>query len=711
VPINRLASFYQKYYQPDNALLTIAGKFDEAKTLAMVANLFGPIPKPTRTLEKSYTVEPTQDGERSITLRRVGDTQGLVAIYHSPAGSHPDDPVLNVLSGVLGDSPSGRLYKALVDNKKAVGASMQVADLHDPGFIIVSAKLKMDQSLDEARQIMLKTVEGVVTEPPTKEEVERVKTRMLKNLEQEMNDSQAVALDLSEYASQGDWRLIFLMRDRIQAVTPADVLRVAKDYLKESNRTLATFIPTKSPDRTEVPATPDISATLKDFKGSAVVAAGEAFDPSPSNIESRVVRSTLPGGMKMSLLSRKTRGGTVVANVTIRYGDEKSLVGKSAIAGITGGLLMRGTKNKSRQQIQDEIDRLKAQVNVSGSPFSATARIETIEANLPGALRLAAEILREPSFPDSEFETVRQQRIAAAEAGRSDPQALALTEFQRHMNPYPRGDARYVSTSDEQIEDLKKVTLDDVRKFHQQFYGASVGEIAVSGQFAAPEITKLATELFGNWKSPGAYTRVTNMFKKVTPEDKKIETPDKQNAFFIAGEMIQINDENPDYPALVLADYMFGASGLGTRLSRRIRDKEGLSYVAQSNFGAPTKDDGGNFLAVAISNPQNAPKVEASFRDELAKTLKEGFTADEVAAAKKAWLQERGMSRSEDGSLVGLFAARQRFDRTLKFDESLEASVAALTPEQINAAFRKHINPANLIFVRAGDFKKAGVLQ
>ena len=501
-----------------------------------------------------------------------------MAIYHIPAGSHPDDAPLNVLAGVLGDTPSGRLYKALVDNKKAVGASMGMEDLHDPGFIIVSASLKTDQSLDEARQILLKTVEGVTAEPPTKEEVERVKTRMLKNIEQEMNDSQAVALDLSEYASQGDWRLMFLMRDRIKAVTEADVLRVAKAYLKESNRTLATFIPTKAPDRAEIPATPDIAATFKDFKGSAVVAAGEAFDPSPANIESRVVRSTLPDGMKMSLLSRKTRGGTVVASVTIRYGDEKSLFGKAATAGITGGILMRGTKNKSRQQIQDEMDRLKAQINVSGGATSASASIETMEANLPGALRLAAEILREPAFPDSEFETVRQQRIAAAEASRSDPQALAVTEFQHRLNPYPRGDLRYVSTADEQIEDLKKVTLDDVRKFYQQFYGASVGEIAISGQFNAPEISKLATELFGNWKSPGSYTRVTNMYQKIEPADKKIETPDKQNAFFIAGEMVKINDEDPDYPAAVMANYMFGGSGLGTRLSRRIRDKEGLSY-------------------------------------------------------------------------------------------------------------------------------------
>jgi zinc protease len=711
VPIERLAAFYRKYYQPDDALLTIAGKFDDGKTLAQVAALFGGIPRPTRALEKSYTVEPTQDGERSITLRRVGDTQGVMAVYHVPAGSHPDAAALDVLAEVLGGRPSGRLYKALVDNKKAVGASMGMEELHDPGFLLASASLKLDQSLDEARQILLKTVEGLPTEAPSKEEVDRAKTRLLKNIELEMNDSQSVALDLSEYYSMGDWRLMFLMRDRIQAVTEADVLRVAKAYLKESNRTLATFIPTKVPDRAEIPATPDVAEMLKNFKGTAVVAAGEAFDPSPSNIESRVVRSTLPGGLKMSLLSRKTRGGTVVASVTIRFGDEKSLMGKSSIAGITGGLLMRGTKSKSRQQIQDEIDRLKAHLGVSGSITSATASIETIEANLPGALRLAAEILREPAFPESEFETVRQQRIAAAEAGRSEPQVLAFTEFQRRVNPYPRGDARYVSTADEQIEDLKKVTLDDVRKFYRQFYGASVGEVAVSGQFNTAEIAPLAAELFGAWKSPGPYTRLLSSYRKIDPIDKKVETPDKQNAVFVAGETLKMSDEDPDYAAVVMANYMFGGGALGTRLSRRIRDKEGLSYGVYSQFGAPPKDDGGSFSAFAISAPQNTPKVEASFRDELAKTLKDGFTADEVAAAKKAWIQERGMSRSEDGALVGLFASRQRFDRTLKFDESLEAKVAALTAEQISAAFRKHVDPDSLIYVKAGDFKKAGVWQ
>src|SRR6185369_1550701 len=165
--------------------------------------------------------------------RRVGDTQGIVVVYHAPAGVHPDDEAINVLTSILGERPSGRLYKALVDNKKAVGASMGMEDMHDPGFIMASASLRADQSLDEAKQILLKVVEGVASEPPSKEEVERAKTRILKNIELEMADSQSVALDLSEYAAQGDWRLMFLQRDRIRNVSEADVLRVAKAYLKE----------------------------------------------------------------------------------------------------------------------------------------------------------------------------------------------------------------------------------------------------------------------------------------------------------------------------------------------------------------------------------------------------------------------------------------------------------------------------------------------
>jgi zinc protease len=269
----------------------------------------------------------------------------------------------------------------------------------------------------------------------------------------------------------------------------------------------------------------------------------------------------------------------------------------------------------------------------------------------------------------------------------------------------------YVSTPDERIEDLKKVTLDEVRKFYRDFYGAGAGEISISGQFNPQETQKLLTDLLGNWKSPAGYTRITSSYQKVTPVNDKIETPDKQNAVFLSAETVKITDEDPDYPAMIMGNYLLGGGGFASRLLSRIRDKEGLSYGVFSDFTAPTKDDDGSFMVFAISAPQNTPKVEASFRDELAKTLKDGFTAAEVDAAKKAWAQERIVGRSQDGALVGLLGVRSRFDRTLAWDKTIDSKVAALTPEQINAAVRKFIDPAQLTFVKAGDFKKAGVLQ
>src|ERR1019366_7223815 len=298
VPIANLAAFYKKYYQPDDADLIIAGQFDESKTLAMVSQTLGALPRHERVLTQPYTVEPTQEGERFVTLRRIGDIQGIMAVYHIPSALHPDTAPLQVMAQVLGAPQTGRLYKALVDTKKAVGANMGAENEHDPGVVLAFAQLKPDQSIDEAQQVLLKTVEGLANEPPSQEEVDRAKTRILKNIELALTNSQSVAIMLGGYAGDGDWRTFYLMRDELGKVTPADVTRVAKDYLKSSNRTLGEFIPTAAPDRAEIPATPDPVARFKDYKGGATIQQGEVFDPTPQNIEARVIRTTLPNGLR-----------------------------------------------------------------------------------------------------------------------------------------------------------------------------------------------------------------------------------------------------------------------------------------------------------------------------------------------------------------------------------------------------------------------------
>jgi zinc protease len=713
VPIDKLAAFYKKYYQPDNAVITIAGQIDPSQTLGIVASTLGVIPRPTRTLDATYTVEPAQDGERSVELRRVGKGKNLIIAYHSPAMAHPDAASLEVLSGILaGRGGTGRLDKALVDTKKALSVGVSVYELHDPGVVLISSALGDDHSLDEVKKTILDTVSSLTREAPSKEEVDRAKTRILQNMERSFANSQQLAMQLTDVVADGDWRLLFTNYEEIKRVTAEDVTQVAKAYFKDSNRTVGTFIPEPvTPERTTVPAPPTMAALLNTYSPDIKVETGEAIDPSPASIEKRIKRSTLPGGFRLAFLNKATRGNRVQASLTLRFGDENTLAGQNAVAQLTDALLLRGTKSKSRQQLQDEMQKLNATINVGGGGLAAvSANISTTAENLIPAMRLAVEILRDPAFPESDFDQIRKQRIAQIDRSRTEPGTLVSQALQSDLSPYPRTDVRHVRTIDEEIEDLNKVTLADVRNFHQKFYGASQGELVVVGKFDTALVEREAATLLGSWKSGSAYKRIVNNYKDVQHINTKIETPDKENAQLSAGLRLRMRDTDPDYPAMVMANYMFGG-GITARLPNRVRNREGYSYSVNSNFTAPVEGDAAAFSAAAISNPVNTPKVEASFVDELTRTVRDGFTAAELNAAKKSLRDERIGARSSDGGLLNLISAREQWGRTLAFDEDLDAKLQALTLDQVNAAFRRHVNVAQVSIVKGGDFKRANAYQ
>ena len=709
VPIERLQAFYRHFYQPDNALLVVAGKIDEAKTLAMIHQIYSPIPKPERLLRNTYTVEPTQDGERLVTLRRVGDIQAIFAMYHVPSGTHEDFPAVDIASSVLGEQPSGRLYKALVETGKAAATGAGTMQAMDPGVMIAFAAVREEKSLDDAQADMIAVLDGIRSNPFTEEDVSRAKTQFAKSFELLMNNSEAAARNLSEWQSMGDWRLLFLYRDRIAKVTAAQVQQVAEKYFLPSNRTIGKFYPEKNPVRAEVPAPPDVASLVKAYKSDVKIAQGEEFDPSPENIDKRTLRPDLKEGLELSLLSKKSRGEQVNMAIRFNFGDEASLRGLATAGSVTGEMLMLGTARHTRQQIKDEFDRLKAQVSISGGPQSAGASIQTTRENLKPVLDLVAEVLKEPSFPQKEFDEFKQLALASLENQKSNPQTMASRAVSRYFSPYPKGDVRYVPTTEEAIEEINALKLETVVQFYKDFYGASNGQVTAVGDFDSEAVQKQIQDLFGNWKSPRKYARVASKYQKLPPMTEVFQAPDKPNAMWIAGAAFSMTDTDPDYPAMVLSSFIFGSSGLNSHLFVRIRGKEGLSYGVGGQFSIPTWDDNATLYAYAICAPQNAPKVETAFKDELNKILEKGFTAEEVEAAKKSWVQLQQVSRAQEANLVSILTMRRFFDRTLSFDSELEKKVMALTPEQLQAAVRKHIDPSQISFFRAGDFAKADV--
>jgi zinc protease len=704
VPIERLQRFYRSHYQPDNAVLVVAGRFEEARALGLIAKTFGAIPKPTRTLEGRYTVEPVQDGEREVIVRRVGDIQILMAAYHTSAGAHPDFVPLQLAASVLADEPSGRMYKALVETGLAAEIGVQTLQLKDPGALIFVAVVRQDASLDKARDAMFAVIDDLKAHPITKEEIERARNNALSGFERAMNNSQAVALQLSEWAAIGDWRLMFLDRDRVRTATIEDAQRTALEYLKVSNRTVGLFLP-GDPDRTEIPPNPDLAALLQGYKGDAARTEGEEFDASPANIDKRTTRVDLPGGVKLALLPKETRGDAVTVSIRLNFGDERSLAGQSRVASFASQMLERGTTTKTRAELQDTFDKLQTQLNVGGGGGQVGASIVSTRANLPAALKLAIEVLRKPSFPESELETLRAEALASLESDQSEPQSIVSRAYARHGNPYAATDIRYVPTVEEERARITAVTVKSLRDFHAGFYGATNAEVAVVGDFDPEEIRKLIAAELDGWKSPKPYAEVLTPFPEqpAAPLAQVFKTPDKENAFFLAGMQFPLSDSDADFPALVLGNYLLG-QGASSRLFSRIRVREGLSYGVGSQLSAPVKSNGARFGANAISAPQNADKVEASFRDEVASVLRDGYKDTEVATAKEAWLQARQVSRAQDGALAGSLLSGLHNGRTFAWDADLDAKVRALTPAEIHAAMQRHLDLAKMTFMKGGDF-------
>ncbi|CCH01788.1 peptidase M16 domain protein [Fibrella aestuarina BUZ 2] len=709
VPIESLKAFYKRFYQPDNAILLVAGKFDEAKTLAMISELYGPIPKPDRVLSKTYTVEPVQDGERAVTLRRVGDTQGIAVAYHTPAGAHPDYAPMDVLMDVLTNEPSGRLYKALIENKKAATQWGWTPALYDPGFAYFYTELRKEQSLDSARAIMLGTLDEMAQKTATAEEVERAKTKLLSRIDMLFKQVDRVGLNLSEYMAAGDWRLLFLYRDALRKVTPADVQRVAQAYLKPSNRTVGTFIPDQKPDRATISATPDVLALVNGYKGEAMVAAGEAFDPSPANIDARTKRGKEANGLTYGLLQKSTRGNSVHMRIRLRMGDAQSLMNQSTAASFAASMLERGTKTRSYQQIRDGLEKLKAEVYVYGYGQSAIVSVETQKENLPAVLAIVTDYLRNPTFPDAEFKKLKEERLAEIESQKQEPQSIAQNQIRRRLSPYPKGHPFYLETFDEEIDNIKKLTLDDVKAFYKNFYGGQQAVVSVVGAFDEAAVMKTIKGL-SNWKAPRPYSRVPyQLFTDVKPGTEAMQTDDKANAALSAGLKFPMRDDHPDYAALYMANYILGDGFLNSRLATRIRQKEGVSYGVGSYLYADDNDAVGTFGSYAIYNPENSDRLEASYKDEIDKLVRDGVTADELKTAKAAVLQNKQVERSQDGLLADTWAQylTKAEGRSFAYDAELEKRIAALTPEQVNTAVKKYIDYNKLVIVKAGDFAKA----
>jgi zinc protease len=713
VPIERLQNFYRRFYQPDNAIVILSGGFEVERALALIDEHFGAIERPSRRgadrLWPSYTREPVQDGERRITVRRSGENQLLLQAWHVPSALHPDFAPIAVLSHILGDMPSGRLHERLVDAELATQVGSFSPALGEPSLLMTYSQSPLAVDLDEVERATQAAVDDLFDNPPDDAAVERAVNALINGIERTLNDSNRVGIQLSEWAAAGDWRLMFLHLDRIEAVQAADVLRVAQRYLTRDNRTVGRFIPDEQPRRAEVPPAPSAQTLLADYRGREDRALGEAFNPSPDNIAERLIEFTLANGAEVALLPKQTRGEKISGSIVLRTGSLESLSGKAPIPSVTASMLMRGTDSLDRQAIEDRINELQSSLSISGrNDGLVAASISTQREQLDDLLAVLEDLLKRPRFDQSELDELIRQSLASIDQASDDPGAVAGRTLGQHLQTLPPDHPNFVASFDAARERLQAISRDDLIDHHASHYGLGPqATLSFVGDFDPDALRESLEARFGRWESQVAFDRIDSQSPEADPVLIERQLDDKANAVMLARFPFAMNDDHPDAPALALASHLIGGGFLNSRLSRRIRTEEGLSYSVSGGFSIGPIDTDASFFAFAAFAPENRGRLLDVFAEEVQKLVEVGFSEDEVAAGRTGFLRQLELRRASDPGLVTLLGNGLYLDRNIHYQTEFADAIEALTVDDINAAVRRHLDPDALSIVVAGDFEGA----
>jgi zinc protease len=706
VPVENLRAFYKKYYQPDNATLIIAGKFDEKKALEYIAKNLSILPKPTRVLQPTYTVEPPQDGERYVELRRNGDERIVALAYHTPAGSDKDYIANDALIEILTAEGSGLLYKELMDSKLATSVYGYSMSLYDPGYTYFSMNIPMDKSIDEPKARMWKVLDGLPQTKFTEEQLQRAKASLTKQVDRSMSNTINFGIFLTEIIASGDYRLIYMYRDDIEKITLADLERVAAKYYRPSNRTWGQFIPDKTTDRVKVDERPDISALVKDYKGKQQTQTLQEFDASINNIKRNIVRGEIDGKLQFSVLKKPTKNNKIVGRIKIFAGDEQKLMHTDIAAMLLGSVLKSGTTSKNRTQIKDELDKLKSDINVGFGANFLSISISTDKDNMQAAMSLLKDILRNPSFNQNEFEKVVLENKTMYESYKNDPQNVAFTLLSVKTNAYPKGHPLGAMTIDEQIEGFSKANIQDVKDFYMNFIGLNEGYASFVGAVEPDAASQALKDIFSGWNAKTPYVKIKKLHKATTKQNETIQIDDKTNAVSAGTLNITLSEKDADFPAMYVANEILGGGAfLNSRIAQRLREAEGMSYGAGSFISADFEEKIGSFGTYAFFNPSFKEKLNSALLEELTKGSQGSFSTKELADIKGSQIQERKLGLGNNSFLASLFNRYMEQKKDLKYYDEFSDKIQKITLQEVNDAAKKYINMENFILIYSGDFK------
>ena len=692
----QMLDWYRTYYAPGNATLVIAGDVKVGEAMAAARKHFGPLPARPAPPPVT-TVEPPQEGERRVVVRRPGAAGYVELAYHVPPVGHPDRYPLDVLENILSSGRISRLYRALVDTGLATDADAYQYENLNPTLFECYLTLREGTSHEQGEKALLDTFERLKTEPAEPQELQKAVNQARASFVYDMDSVSEQGYRLGFYQSVASFRYLDTYLDRIGKVTAADVQRVAQEYFGADNRTVGWFIPSApAPPTPAGPTGPSDYRRPQPSWRQPPVKAAPAVRPAPVTAPptSRVV---LPNGMVLVVQENHAVPAVALAGM-IRAGAIYDPPGKAGLANLTARALSRGTTTRTWQQIAQELEFVAAGLNISGGIQVASISGQALTPDLELVMRVLADELRHPDFPEQEVLKLRAVTETELQEAQSDTGEVAERAFYAAL--YPAGHPLHF-VPDGELDQVRTISRQDLVDFHARYYRPDTLILTVVGDVKTAQVQELATRYLGDWQAQGPAPGISLAPAPLPPQPVVVvrPIPGKTQADLALGGP-GVSRRSPDYHHALLLNYILGGGGFASRLTQTIRDEQGLAYYVYSQFRA-LREDGPWVLRMGV-NPANVDRAVASALGQIKLIRERGVTDREMTLWKDFAAGSLALRMETNAGIASNLADAEFYGLGLDYPYRLPGILAAISKEQVAAAARKYLHPQGYVLVEAG---------
>ena len=696
ITIQDLQDYYDNFYKPNNATLVVVGNFDRNEAIKLIKKHFDSIPsgETTSFVEK----EKKQNSLRRIQVSKAGSYSIVKQAYHIPSCENDDIFPLLVIGEMLNTGVSSRIHQELVEKQIATDISTNVEVTKDSGLFTIIATLFPNISHTEAENRIFDEINNIHNhKSPVENELENTKKRIRSSFEFNKDGSLKYAYLIGYYETINSYKFLENYIDNIQKVTLDDIKRVAKLYLTKENCTVGHFIPVHDQKRIISPVSDyKIISEKKQSNNPLPIIIETKTKPYPVNFSKRITSN----GIKV-LVSPNKISDTVKLYGTIFAGNLYAGMVNPSLPFMCGGMLNRGTKNKSKLEIATEVESRGASAGIGNITESVNFALSCVKEDFPYILNLLSEILTEPSFSEEEFKKMKNFYIAGVKQRKNNADFLANMYFKRMI--FPKSHPWYAFSHSIQEKQIKNICLENIKDFYERFYAPNNTIMAIAGNIEMEEAFNLIEKHFHHW------TEKETIYPKIKPvslqkefKQQIVHVKNKTETKIIFGHYGNLTRNDPDYHKALIMNFILGGSGaLLSRIGKKLREELGLVYSVSSGFTA-LLIPGGWSVRFGVDDDRVNVAIEA-LKEEINKFVNDGITDIELEYAKSYNTGAYPLRFASNNGIAKALLVNEFYKLGDNYINDYPEIISSITKNQVEETAKKYLYPerASIVLVRS----------